>query len=156
MPTPGSHGRWRSIAATSARWPPAPATCARGRNRDVLALLAKAPDADGLHLQRALAARSLGTADAPRLAEDQGRRYALAHAVGTQPELRDEAEYLLTLRGDAAVALALAERNFRDQRDYEDVDILQRAARAARQPQALLPLEAWARDARVLLPGSAS
>ena len=118
---------------------------ASGRNREVLDLLASGPDTDTLQLQRTLAANAIGSADATRLIDSQGRRYALAHAVGTQPEMRDEAEYLLTLRGDANAALELALRNFRQQRDVEDVDILRRAALAARRPDALAELQAWAR-----------
>ena len=119
---------------------------ASDRNREVLDLLASAPDTDGLQLQRALAAHAAGSTDTQRLVASQGRRYALAHAVGTQPEMRDEAEYLLTLRSDAAAALELALRNFRQQRDVEDVDILQRAALAAKRPDALAGLQAWARS----------
>ncbi|MEO6263874.1 MAG: hypothetical protein ABIO58_02735, partial [Luteimonas sp.] len=89
---------------------------------------------------------------APALIEAQGRRYALAHALGSQPEIRDEAEYMLTLRGDAASALALAMRNFENQRDYEDVNLLQRAAKAAGRPDALEPMQAWARSQQLDLP----
>ena len=95
-------------------------------------------------MQRALAAHAAGTPDATILADAQGRRYALAHEVGTQPELRDEAEYLLTLRGDADGALALAQRNFMNQRDYEDVDLLLRAATAASRTDVVAGTKAWA------------
>lgn len=115
-----------------------------GRPRDVMALLSRAPDADALQLQLALAAHALHSDNAPALADAQARRYALARAVGVEPELRDEAELLLTLRGNAAQALALALRNFEQQRDYEDVDLLQRAAQAARRPDALAGLRKWA------------
>lgn len=118
----------------------------QGQHDKVMALLQGVPSHDGLQLQRALAAHAANHPDAQRLADMQGRRYALARAAGSEPELRDEAEYLLVLRGDAAAALRLAQRNFETQRDVEDVDILQRAARAAGQPQALRPLEAWARS----------
>ncbi len=124
---------------------------AHGDNRKVLDLLESAPDTDGLQLQRALAAHALGTTDAPALVASQGRRYALAHAVGSQPELRDEAEYLLTLRGDAPAALRLALRNFEQQRDVEDIDILQRAALATGHPEALAGLQAWARSQQLAL-----
>ncbi len=117
-----------------------------------LALLEGGPDADGLQLQRALAARAAGRTDARRLAEAQARRYALARSVGMEPELRDEAELLLTLRGDAPGALALALENFELQRDHEDVDLLLRAASAAKRPDALAGLEAWARREGLTLP----
>lgn len=127
---------------------------AQGRDREAMALLADAPENDGVRLQQALAARRGDPARAAALAAAQGRRYALAHALGSEPELRDEAEYLLTLRGDAAAALALAQRNFQAQRDHEDVDILQRAAIAAGQPAALAPLQAWAASQRLRLPAA--
>ncbi len=117
-----------------------------GRPRETLALLSDVPDADALQLQRALAAHALGAPNARELTQSQARRYAVARAVGMEPELRDEAELLLTLRGQTAPALALAQRNFEMQRDHEDVDLLQRAAAAAGQPEALEPLHAWASE----------
>lgn len=126
---------------------------ATNRPLRTLSLLEKAPDADGLQLQRALAARAAGRADAASLARVQAGRYALARAVGMEPELRDEAELLLTLRGDAPGALALALRNFETQRDHEDVDLLLRAGTAANRPQALAGLRAWARREGLALPG---
>ena len=112
-------------------------------NRRVVHLLAKAPATDGLRLQLAMAVHALGLAQAAVLTASQGRRYALAHEVGIQPEMRDEAEFLLTLRGNAAAALALAQRNFENQRDYEDVDIMRRSAIAAHRPDVLAELERW-------------
>ena len=123
----------------------------RGEHRRIVHLLAKAPATDGLRLQLALAVHALGLPQAAVLAASQGRRYALAHEVGTQPEMRDEAEFLLTLRGNAVAALALAQRNFENQRDYEDVDILRRAAMAAHRPDALVELERWARSQHLAL-----
>ncbi|MDQ3038906.1 MAG: hypothetical protein M3Q51_04405 [Pseudomonadota bacterium] len=120
--------------------------------QQTLDLLANAPEADGLQLLRALAARAAGRPEAAQLADGQARRYALARSVGMEPELRDEAELLLTLRGDAPAALALALRNFESQRDYEDVDLLQRAAAAAKRPDALAGLAAWARREGITLP----
>lgn len=120
-----------------------------------LALLEKAPDADGLQLQRALAARAAGRPEAARSADAQAGRYALARSVGMEPELRDEAELLLTLRGDATGALKLALRNFEEQRDHEDVDLLLRAAAAANRPKSLDGLKAWARREGLALPTSA-
>ena len=117
-----------------------------GRDNRVLALLADAPDNDGLHLQSTLAAHTARTPQARAMAESQARRYRLARALGSEPELRDEAEFLLTVRADYAAALALALRNFETQRDHEDVDLLRRAALAAKRPQALLPLQDWAKS----------
>jgi len=130
---------------------------ANGRPREVLTLLATAPESDGLQLQRALAAHAARSPDAQRLAKAQQRRYELAYAAGGEPELRDEAEFLLTLRNDAAGALKVALRNFESQRDQEDVDILRRAAFAAKRPDALRPLYSWAKSQQLpLSPGPES
>ncbi|MEO6366112.1 MAG: hypothetical protein ABIO38_08725 [Luteimonas sp.] len=117
---------------------------AKGAHAQVMALLRNVPSHDGLQLQRALAAHALGDPEAPALARMQGRRYALARAAGSEPELRDEAEYMLTLARNPPAALRLAQRNFETQRDVEDVAILQRAAHAANRPQALQTLQSWA------------
>lgn len=126
-----------------------------GRGEEIEALLDGQLQSDTLQLLRALAAHDIGRANAGALNEAQARRYALAHAVGTQPEMRDEAEFLLSLRDDPEAALVLAQRNFQEQRDYEDVDILVRAANAADQPEALKALRDWARSQDLPLPESA-
>lgn len=126
-----------------------------GRPRETLALLSDVPDADSLQLQRALAAHALGTADARSLAESQARRYAMARTVGMEPELRDEAELLLTLRGEPARALDLALENFQLQRDHEDVGLLLRAASAAGRPAALAGMRKWAAEQGIEIDGAA-
>lgn len=128
----------------------------QGRHAQVQQLLAKAPDVDGLHLERTLAAHASGQAVAPAMIAAQARRYQMARAVGGEPELRDEAQFALALQGDPERALALAQRNFATQRDAEDVDLLIRAARAAKRPDALQPLKAWADEQNVVLPSDAA
>lgn len=123
---------------------------ASGRDAEVEPLLA-GNDIDGLQLQRALAAHATGAGNAAALADAQARRYETAHAVGSQPEMRDEADFLLILRQKPEAALALAQRNFRFQRDYEDIDVLARAALAAGKPQALDPVRSWALQQRLEL-----
>lgn len=125
---------------------------AGGHSAELESLLKGATGNDSLQLQRALAAHAAGIPQVHALVEAQGRRYAIAHEAGSQPELRDEADYLLTLRNQPDKALILAQRNFQTQRDYEDVDILQRAAVAAGRPQALQPLRDWAKSQGLTLP----
>lgn len=125
-----------------------------GRHAEVRGLLAGTAATDTLLLEQALAAKAAGDADAPRLAAALARRYALARATGEAPELREEAEYMLTIRGDAARALELARENFRTQRDAEDVELLVRAATAARRPDALQEARAWARRMQVPMEAS--
>ncbi|MFD0737824.1 tetratricopeptide repeat protein [Lysobacter koreensis] len=119
------------------------------RPREAHALLVDTADSDHLLLERALAAHAARLDTAPALIESLARRYRLARAAGSEPDLRDEAEFELTLRGDAAAALPLAQRNFASQRDREDVALLRRASHAANRPEALQPLHAWARAQRL-------
>jgi hypothetical protein len=102
-------------------------------------------------LQRALAAREAGSADARALAARLGARFALAHHAGSPTELRDEAEYQLRLGNDATSALRLALENFATQRDREDQELLEAAAAEAGRPQALDGLRTWARAERIPL-----
>ncbi|MGH8031681.1 MAG: tetratricopeptide repeat protein, partial [Luteimonas sp.] len=123
----------------------------RGRHADIVALLKDAPDTDALHLQHTLAAQALQLPQAAGMSAAQGRRYALAHSLGVQPELRDEADYLLTLRKDPRAALALAQQNFATQRDHEDVELMQRTSAAAGTPAAMRPVERWAASQQLAL-----
>lgn len=123
---------------------------ANERHREIVALLS-GRESDGLCLQRALAADIVKDARAAAMAKALASNYQLLHRLGSEPELRDEAEFQLSLRGDAMAALALAQRNFETQRDYEDVDLLRRAAAAAHRPEALVPLRAWAQSQRLQL-----
>lgn len=111
---------------------------------DALAMLAPATESDTVLLQRALAAREAGSTAAAMLSARLGRRFQLARQTGSETELRDEAEYNLVLRNDAAKGLELALENFRTQRDREDQELLQQAARAAKRPDRLDGLQAWA------------
>jgi len=123
-----------------------------GRDREVVSLLATQTGHEGLQLQRTLAACRLAPSGAAPLVAAQERRFAAARAAGSPPELRDEAEFLLVARHAPGAALALAQANFRTQRDYEDVALLQRAAVAARRTDVLQPLRSWAAAQHLPLP----
>jgi len=118
---------------------------------EALAILATATESDTVLLQRALAAREAKSANAGLLANLLGKRFQLARQTGSETELRDEAEFHLALRNDPARGLQLAQENFKTQRDREDQELLQKAARAARQPAALVGLRAWAKAERLTL-----
>jgi tetratricopeptide (TPR) repeat protein len=121
------------------------------RHDAALALLASAPAAEGLELQEAVAALASGHPDGRRKAADLAQRYATTRSVGMLPELRDEAELELAM-GNRERALELALLNFRSQRDYEDTELLVRAASAVDRPEALAPAHAWARRENLELP----
>jgi hypothetical protein len=124
--------------AAYARW-----LADQGRHAEVLALVGDAPQTDGLALRRALSARALGAPQADAWAADVGRRYARLRAAGAVPEPRDEAEYLLVLRGEPAAALAIAQANFARQKDAGDERVLVRSAQAAGRPDALAMVAQW-------------
>ncbi|MEO6103087.1 MAG: hypothetical protein ABIP44_05545 [Pseudoxanthomonas sp.] len=126
----------------------------QGRADQVWRLLEGAPATDSLQLERVLAARQLGRPDAAALAAGMARRYALAHELGSRPEVREEAEFMLTVQGRPDQALALALDNFSQQRDAEDVDLLVRAATASGQPESLDAARAWAAEQRLTLPAT--
>ncbi|MDR7134487.1 Tfp pilus assembly protein PilF [Lysobacter niastensis] len=114
-----------------------------GRDRDVLRLLAVQTEHDGLRLQRTLAAYRLDPQTAAPLVQAQARRFAAARTAGSPLELRDEAEFMLSTRTDPDAALILAQRNFLGQRDFEDVELLRRAAIAAKRSDVLRELQRW-------------
>lgn len=107
-----------------------------GRPREVLRLLAGRESVDPLLLRLALAARLARDARAGQFAADLAARFAIARARGETVHRREEARFLLCLRGDAAGALALARRNWRVQREPADAAILMASAEAAGMPAA--------------------
>jgi hypothetical protein len=123
---------------------------ATARPAQAYALLAGAPPSDGIALERALAADAARLPAAAALRRAQARRYALAHQLGATPELREEAEFELTLQHRPAVALVLAGRNFRTQRDDMDEALLRRAARAAGHADVTARLDAWTKALQIL------
>ena len=114
----------------------------KGRAAEALAFLPADSAHDGLALERVLAAVASGADDADALRRRLVARHASARIAGASPELRDEAELAL-VAGDAPLALRLALENFETQRDIEDVDLLERAGRAAGGPEATEALLAW-------------
>ena len=114
------------------------------RPADALRITGENPQADVLVLRVALARRALGE---PDLALES----RLAHAYATarrrqEAHLREEARFALDVRGDAIHALALAQQNWREQREPADARLLAAAARAAGQPLAADPVRNWLRD----------
>lgn len=114
------------------------------RPAEAAALLRGQERSDTLLLQIARAAKALGSADTPRLAEMLRARYAEAALRGSRLHAQDEARYRLEFLGDAAGALALARQNWDDQqREASDARIFLEAALAAKSPQAARPVLDW-------------
>lgn len=99
---------------------------------------------DVLLLRLALAAQASGHADARRHEQTLRDRLDAARRRGDELHLADAARFALAFDGDAAAAVALAQRNWAlGQREPADADILMRAALAARQPAAAAAALEW-------------
>lgn len=122
----------------------------QGRAAAVLPLLDGHARVDGLLLRHALALQALGRKDAlaPELAELDAR-FAAGERRGDGVHLREQARYELALRGHAARALALAQRNWKDQKEVADARILLEAARAAHDPAAARPALEFVQSSKV-------
>jgi len=114
------------------------------RPAEAAALLRGQERSDTLLLQMARAAKALGSADTPRLADILRARYAEAALRGSRLHAQDEARYRLEFLSDPAGALALAQQNWADQqREASDARILLEAALAAKSPQSARPVLDW-------------
>ncbi|MDO9072176.1 MAG: hypothetical protein Q7U73_02835 [Rubrivivax sp.] len=121
----------------------------RGRAAEVLTLLQDAGRADLLLLRLALAARAAGDARAPRLAEELAARFEAARRRGDSTHEKEESRFLLSLQGDAARALELAQHNWAAQREPADARVLLEAALATRNAAAAAPVLAWMQASRI-------
>jgi hypothetical protein len=108
----------------------------RGRAAEVLQRLADKGRADVLLLRLALAAKATNDARAAKWADELQARFDAARARGDRTHEKEEARFLLTLRGDATRALELARSNYAVQREPSDARVLLEAALAARSPEA--------------------
>lgn len=101
---------------------------------------------DALALRQAIAWQQLGAPQASAAAAELQARFAEARQRGDLSHAREEARYLLDIRGQASAALRLAQAQWAQQKEPADALLLARAAVAAGQPQALAPLLAFVRD----------
>jgi Tfp pilus assembly protein PilF len=123
----------------------------RDRPSEVVALLKDYTRNDSLLLRLALAeARLPDTRESfsTHRAELEDR-FAAARRRGDTLHRREEARFVLEIRGDSAVALKLARENWAVQRESADLRILAAAAKAARDASALREVEAWRRRNRL-------
>ena len=115
----------------------------QSRNAEVVHLLQGDESQDNLLLRLAIAATRLHNADGHRLSEMFQARYEAARRDGDFTHLREQARFILEVRGDAAEALKVAERNWQVQREPADVRIYFAAATAAADRVARQDLESW-------------
>jgi tetratricopeptide (TPR) repeat protein len=115
----------------------------QGRNAEVMQLLQGDESQDNLLLRLAIAATRLHRPEGHRLSEMFQARYEAARRDGDFTHLREQARFILEVRGDAAEALKAAERNWQVQQEPADVRIYFAAATAAADRAALKNLETW-------------
>ncbi|AVR95204.1 hypothetical protein [Pseudoduganella armeniaca] len=118
-----------------------------GRPAEVLALLRARHRIDALLLRYALALRAAGgqrAALAAAVAELQARFDAAAQR-GDSVHLREEARFMLHLRGEPAAALALARQNWQVQKEPADLRILLEAAQLAGDERTARAARDWMR-----------
>jgi tetratricopeptide (TPR) repeat protein len=99
-----------------------------GRPDEVLTLLAGSEAQDPLLLRLAIAAHRLGSHEAPRWRQAFEARLRAAEREGDNTHQREQAMFLLDVRGDAGAALESARRNWVLQREPADLRIYTRAA----------------------------
>jgi Tfp pilus assembly protein PilF len=122
-----------------------------GDARRALQLSAARRDNDALLLREALALDRLADLRRTAAVSELAARFALAHRRGETLHLREEARFELQLRGNARLALDLARRNWRVQREPADARILLEAARAAGDREQEVIARGWLREAGIVL-----
>ena len=113
---------------------------ARGRNREVLELLAGREDADALMLRLAIAWKNSRDPRAAAATLTLTARFDAAAQRGDTSHGREQSRYELELMGNAAAALKHAQLNWASQREPGDALTLLRAAEAAKDAQAAAPV----------------
>ncbi len=121
----------------------------QNRTREVLQLIPAETDTDILLLRRVIAAQSLKRVDAPEMADKLAARYDAARSRGDQLHLREEARFLLHVRGQTSEALKLATKNWQVQKEPADLRILLEAANAAKQRAEARIALTWLDDTRL-------
>ena len=115
------------------------------RPAEVIALLADWERSDILLLRLALAGRALNDSRAAGWAGQLRDRFADAAKRGDRLHEQEAARFALDIEGNATQAVDLATRNYQDQKEPRDAEILMRAALAAKQPRAAAPAINWFR-----------
>jgi Tfp pilus assembly protein PilF len=115
------------------------------RPAEVIALLADWERSDILLLRLALAGKSLNDLRAAGWTAQLRDRFAAAAQRGDRLHEQEAARFALDVENKPAEALDLATRNYGDQKEPRDAEILMRAALAAKQPRAAAPAVDWFR-----------
>ncbi len=128
----------------------------QNRAKEVTDLLQSAPPVDGVLIRRALAARASGDAAAATQAEGEvAARVKQNLALGLNAHAREDAMYFLFLAKTPTQALERAKVNWTLQHEFDDARLLLEAADAAGQPVDALPVLAWMKDQKIVVPSLA-
>ena len=120
----------------------------RGREREVVALLASRTTSDPLLLRYTIALKRLASPDADRWREQLSSRFDASRRRGDKVHLREEARFALQVERDPKRALTLARENWKVQREAADARILLEAAWATADDPVLREIGAWFRRTR--------
>jgi hypothetical protein len=115
----------------------------QGRPAEVVGVLQDWVRSDVLLLRLALAERALDAPQAKEHVQALKARFDAAALRGDKLHLQEEARFNLHLLGQEERALALAQENWRSQREPRDARILLEAALAARDPAAAKEALDW-------------
>lgn len=119
------------------------------RYGEVVAMLKDRTPSDGLLLRLVLAEAQLKAPGAEARAAILAARYEAAQLRGDTVHQQEEARFRLQIRHDASQALALAQENWKVQKEPRDARILLEAAIAAKSPSAAAPVVQWLRESRI-------
>ncbi|WP_372827884.1 hypothetical protein [Polaromonas sp.] len=121
---------------------------ARQRPAEVLTLLTGWERSDILLLRLALAGRAAKDTRAADWSAQLRERFQAAALRGDRLHEQEGARFELDIENQPARALDLATRNYQDQKEPRDAEILMRAALAAKQPRAAVPALDWLRTSK--------
>jgi len=115
----------------------------QGRPTEVLSLLKDFSRADTLLLRLALAARDANSPDAAKYQQEMRERFDAARRQGDALHEKEESRFARSLLRENQRALALAESNYRLQREAADARALLEASISCRSPRSAEPVLQW-------------
>ena len=115
----------------------------QGKPAEASALLAGRESIDNLLVRRAIAEHRAKGADEARLTKAMDDRIAAAAERGDRIHLREEAMFVLDVRGDAARAVTIARDDWAVQKEMADARLYAKAALAANDAAGLADIRAW-------------
>ncbi|MDP3357579.1 MAG: hypothetical protein Q8M51_17165 [Polaromonas sp.] len=121
---------------------------ARQRPAEVMTLLAAWERSDILLLRLALAGTAAKDPRATDWSAQLRDRFQAAALRSDRLHEQEAARFELDIENQPAKALDLASRNYQDQKEPRDAEVLMRAALAAKQPRAAVPALDWLRNSK--------